>query len=75
MRRDTVKDFPRNGVPQSAGKPRGDIARGSEEQEIVWASPLAGQTQGSCSGAVSRPWVLWNGKRENRISRAFPGRF
>ena len=75
MRRDTVTDFPRNGVPQSAEEPRGDIARGSEEQEIVWASPLAGQTQGSCSGVVSRPWVLWNGKRENRISGAFPGRF
>lgn len=75
MRRDTVTDFPRNGVPQGAEEPKGDTARGSGEQERVWASPLAGQTQGSCSGAVSRPWVLWNGKRENRISGAFPGRF
>lgn len=44
MGRDTVTDFPRNGVSQGAEEPRGDIARGSKEQEIVWASPLAGQT-------------------------------
>lgn len=74
-RRDTVTDSPRNGVPQGAEEPKGDTARGSGEQEIVWARPLAGQTLGSCSGAVRRPWVLCNGKRENRISETFPGRF
>lgn len=74
-RRDTVTDFPRNGVPQGVGETKGDTARGSGELEIVWARPLAGQTQGSCSGAVRRPWVLWNGKGENRISGTFPGRF
>ena len=40
-RRDTITDFPRNGVPQGAEEPKGDTARGSGEQEIVWARPLA----------------------------------